>query len=158
MYEEYWNDLACDFRFRPWYFSPYQEEFVSLECIYLCEFCLKYMKSQKCYQRHMVKCNLSHQGNEIYQKWSTSFFENDGRKNKEYAQNLCLLSKYFIDHKTLYYDTDAFLFYVLTHLDTRGFHIVGYFSKEKISSQDYNVACFLTKPPYQWKGYGKALI
>lgn len=39
-----------------------------------------------------------------------------------------------------------------------GFHIVGYFSKEKESTEDYNVACILTLPPYQRKGYGKLLI
>ena len=33
-----------------------------------------------------------------------------------------------------------------------GFHIVGYFSKEKESEGDYNVACILTLPPYQRKG------
>ena len=38
------------------------------------------------------------------------------------------------------------------------FHIVGYFSKEKESSEDYNVACILTLPPYQRKGFGKLLI
>ena len=46
-----------------------------------------------------------------------------------YAQNLCLLAKMFLDHKTLYYDTDPFLFYVMTEYDSVGFHIVGYFSK-----------------------------
>ena len=46
-----------------------------------------------------------------------------------YAQNLCLLAKLFLDHKTLYYDTDPFLFYVMTEFDSHGFHIVGYFSK-----------------------------
>lgn len=46
-----------------------------------------------------------------------------------YAQNLCLLAKMFLDHKTLYYDTDPFLFYVMTEFDSVGFHIVGYFSK-----------------------------
>lgn len=39
-----------------------------------------------------------------------------------------------------------------------GFHIVGYFSKEKESTEDYNVACILTLPPYQRKGYGTLLI
>ena len=106
-----------------------------------------------------VKCNLRHPpGNEIYRKQTISFFEIDGRKNKAYAQNLCLLAKLFLDHKTLYYDTDPFLFYVMTEVDSRGFHIVGYFSKEKESSEDYNVACILTLPPYQRKGYGKLLI
>ncbi|XP_034240909.1 histone acetyltransferase Tip60 isoform X2 [Thrips palmi] len=146
-------------RIRPWYFSPYPQELVSLSCIYICEFCLKYRKSRKCLERHLVKCNVRHPpGNEIYRKNSISFFEIDGRKNKAYAQNLCLLAKLFLDHKTLYYDTDPFLFYVMTDLDTRGFHIVGYFSKEKESTEDYNVACILTMPPYQRKGYGKLLI
>ena len=46
-----------------------------------------------------------------------------------------------------------------THSFTNSrFHIVGYFSKEKESSEDYNVACILTLPPYQRKGFGKLLI
>lgn len=146
-------------RIRPWYFSPYPQELVALHCIHLCEFCLKYVKSKKCLQRHLSKCLLKHPpGNEIYRDGSVSFFEIDGRKNKAYSQNLCLLAKCFLDHKTLYYDTEPFLFYVMTESDERGHHIVGYFSKEKESSEDYNVACILTLPPFQRKGYGKLLI
>ena len=36
--------------------------------------------------------------------------------------------------------------------------MVGYFSKEKDSPDGNNVACILTLPPYQRKGYGKFLI
>ncbi len=147
------------YQIKPWYFSPYPQELVTLPCIYICEFCLKYVKSRKCLERHLTKCSLRHPpGNEIYRKGSISFFEIDGRKNKQYAQNLCLLAKLFLDHKTLYYDTDPFLFYVLCECSDKGFHIVGYFSKEKESSEDYNVACILTLPQYQRKGYGKLLI
>lgn len=46
-----------------------------------------------------------------------------------YCQNLCLLAKLFLDHKTLYYDVEPFLFYVLTQNDSKGCHLVGYFSK-----------------------------
>merc|ERR1719295_1061239 len=146
-------------RIKPWYFSPYPIQLVSLPCIFICEFCLKYVKSRTCLERHISKCNLKHPpGNEIYRKNSISFFEIDGRKNKNYAQNLCLLAKLFLDHKTLYYDTDPFLFYVLCECDNKGCHIVGYFSKEKESSEDYNVACILVLPPYQRKSYGKLLI
>ena len=60
--------------------------------------------------------------------------------------------------KTLYYDVDLFLFYVLCEVDERGYHIVGYFSKEKCSEEGYNLACILTLPAYQRKGYGKMLI
>merc|ERR1719289_326311 len=146
-------------RIKPWYFSPYPIQLVSLPCIYICEFCLKFVKSRTCLERHISKCNLKHPpGNEIYRKNSISFFEIDGRKNKNYAQNLCLLAKLFLDHKTLYYDTDPFLFYVMCECDNKGCHIVGYFSKEKESSEDYNVACILVLPPYQRKSYGKLLI
>lgn len=143
----------------PWYFSPYPQELSQFPIVYICEYCLKYLKSMKCLERHRQKCKLYHPpGNEIYRKSPLSFFEVDGRKNKTYTQNLCLLAKLFLDHKFLHYDTDAFLFYILTEYDSRGFHIVGYFSKEKESSEDYNVACILTLPPYQRHGYGKLLI
>ena len=144
---------------QPWYFSPYPKELTHLPCIYLCEFCLTYVQSRSALARHVKKCNLFHPpGNEIYRKDTISFFEIDGRKNKIYAQNLCLLAKLFLDHKTLYYDTDPFLFYVLTEYDNKGFHIVGYFSKEKESAEEYNVACILVLPPFQKRGYGRLLI
>jgi histone acetyltransferase HTATIP len=143
----------------PWYFAPYPQELAHCPILYICEFCLKYMESMKCLERHRTKCKLYHPpGNEIYRAQPLSFFEVDGRKNKTYTQNLCLLAKLFLDHKFLHYDTDAFLFYILTENDPHGFHIVGYFSKEKESSEDYNVACILTLPPYQRLGYGKVLI
>ena len=73
-------------------------------------------------------------------------------------QNLCLLAKLFLDHKTLYFDVDKFLFYVVTERDARGCHVVGYFSKEKHCAEEYCLACILTLPPYQRKGYGRFLI
>ena len=35
---------------------------------------------------------------------------------------------------------------------------LGVFQKEKNSEEGYNLACILTLPPYQRKGYGKFLI
>eukprot|EP00013_Stygamoeba_regulata_P025216 CAMPEP_0177648654 /NCGR_PEP_ID=MMETSP0447-20121125/10941_1 /TAXON_ID=0 /ORGANISM="Stygamoeba regulata, Strain BSH-02190019" /LENGTH=441 /DNA_ID=CAMNT_0019151305 /DNA_START=90 /DNA_END=1415 /DNA_ORIENTATION=- len=142
-----------------WYFSPYPDEFASCEKLFLCEFCLKYMKKKKTLLRHKLKCDLRHPpGNEIYRNDTLSVFEVDGQKNKIYCQNLCLLAKLFLDHKTLYYDVEPFLFYIMTECDDKGCHIVGYFSKEKNSPDDYNLACILTLPPFQRKGYGKLLI
>eukprot|EP00162_Nutomonas_longa_P008673 comp18709_c0_seq1/m.33949 comp18709_c0_seq1/g.33949 ORF comp18709_c0_seq1/g.33949 comp18709_c0_seq1/m.33949 type:complete len:398 (-) comp18709_c0_seq1:32-1225(-) len=142
-----------------WYFSPYPEEFASQAKLYLCEFCLKYMKKASTLERHKNNCDLRHPpGDEIYRSGSISIFEVDGRKAKIYCQNLCLLAKLFLDHKTLYYDVEPFLFYVMTEADSKGCHIVGYFSKEKDSPEDYNLACILTLPPFQRKGYGKLLV
>src|SRR5579859_2627220 len=64
----------------------------------------------------------------------------------------------YLDHKTLYYDVEPFLFYVLCECDDRGCHFVGYFSKEKRSVSGYNLSCIVTLPIYQRKGYGFFLI
>lgn len=174
-----------------WYYSPYPEEYSNVDKLYICEFCLKYMKKRITYKRHMMKCCYRHPpGNEIYRTvvaeqssvpsdnkqngestsgqsklsekggslQTLSVFEVDGQKSKLYGQNLCLLAKLFLDHKTLYYDVDSFLFYILTELDNYGHQIVGYFSKEKYSVESYNLACILTLPPFQRKGYGRFLI
>ena len=85
-------------------------------------------------------------------------FEVDGFEERIYCQNLCYIAKLFLDHKTLYFDVDPFLFYVLCEVDDRGFHPVGYYSKEKYSDVGYNLACILTFPSHQRKGYGRFII
>lgn len=92
-------------------------------------------------------------------------FEVDGRKEVIYCTNLCYIAKLFLDDKlydtedTIYpFDTEPFLFYVLTEVDSRGCHLVGYFSKAKLSEKNFNLACILTLPCHQRKGYGKFLI
>ena len=50
-------------------------------------------------------------------------------------QNLSYIAKLFLDHKTLMFDVDPFQFYVFCEYDEFGYHIVGYFSKEKHSEE-----------------------
>ncbi|TQV93004.1 hypothetical protein V2A60_003682 [Cordyceps javanica] len=143
----------------PWYFSPYPESFSGEDIIFICEFCLSYYGDEFSFDRHRRKCTLQHPpGNEIYRDDYVSFFEIDGRRQRTWCRNLCLVSKMFLDHKTLYYDVDPFLFYVMAARTDKGFPFVGYFSKEKESADGYNVACILTLPQYQRKGYGRLLI
>ncbi|EGW31219.1 uncharacterized protein SPAPADRAFT_61797 [Spathaspora passalidarum NRRL Y-27907] len=143
----------------PWYFSPYPIELTEEDEIYICDFTLSYFGSRKQFERFRQKCSMKHPpGNEIYRDSKVSFWEIDGRKQRTWCRNLCLLSKLFLDHKTLYYDVDPFLFYIMTIKSDQGHHVVGYFSKEKESADGYNVACILTLPCYQKKGYGKLLI
>lgn len=99
-----------------------------MQNIYLCEFCVKYMKSPDMLERHSRKCDVGGQppGNEIYRDGDIQFWEVDGKRSKIYCQNLCLLAKLFLDHKTLYYDVEPFLFYVMTVRDEYGAHLVGY--------------------------------
>eukprot|EP00040_Diaphanoeca_grandis_P032654 m.198420 g.198420 ORF g.198420 m.198420 type:complete len:995 (+) comp32694_c0_seq1:183-3167(+) len=148
------------YQIRTWYSAPYPEEYAILPKLYLCEFCLKYMKSLDALERHQHKCDMDGHppGTEIYRCGKLQMWEVDGNSAKIYCQNLCLLAKLFLDHKTLYYDVEPFRFYVLTLHDMYGSHFVGYFSKEKDSVLGYNVSCILTLPHMQRKGYGKFLI
>ena len=130
-----------------------------LTLLSMLQFTLSFFKRKEQLQRHLRKNEMLHPpGDELYRHKGISMFEVDGRKEKVYCQNLCYMAKLFLDHKTLYYDVDLFLFYVMCETDERGCHIVGYFSKEKQSEEGYNLACILTLPPYQRKGYGKFLI
>ncbi|KAK2805294.1 hypothetical protein FQN50_006194 [Emmonsiellopsis sp. PD_5] len=147
------------FEIETWYAAPYPEEYSRNRVLYICEFCLKYMNSDFVAWRHKLKCPAKHPpGDEIYRDGSVSVFEVDGRKNPVYCQNLCLLAKLFLGSKTLYYDVEPFLFYVMTEYDDLGCHFVGYFSKEKRPSSSNNVSCILTLPIHQRKGYGNLLI
>ncbi|RDA93760.1 hypothetical protein CP533_0279 [Ophiocordyceps camponoti-saundersi (nom. inval.)] len=142
-----------------WYAAPYPAEYSRNRVLYICEFCLKYMNSDYVAWRHKLKCAAKHPpGDEIYRHESVSIFEVDGRKHPVYCQNLCLLAKLFLGSKTLYYDVEPFLFYILCEYDERGYHFVGYFSKEKRASSQNNVSCILTLPIHQRKGYGNLLI
>lgn len=143
----------------PWYFSPYPIELTEEDQVYICDFTLSYFGSLKQFERFRLKCLMKHPpGNEIYRDNKVSFWEIDGRRQRTWCRNLCLLCKLFLDHKTLYYDVDPFLFYVMTIKSDQGHHVVGYFSKEKENAEGYNVACILTLPCYQKMGYGKLLI
>ncbi|KAG1747116.1 uncharacterized protein EDB91DRAFT_1334870 [Suillus paluster] len=145
----------------PWYDAPFPEEFSNIPDgrLWFCEFCLKYMRSGFAFGRHRMKCKARHPpGDEIYRDGAMSIFEVDGRKNKIYCQNLCLLSKMFLDHKSLFYDVEPFLFYVITETDDVGARFVGYFSKEKCSPKDYNVSCIMALPVRQRQGWGNFLI
>ncbi|XP_076348841.1 uncharacterized protein LOC143246272 isoform X2 [Tachypleus tridentatus] len=151
-------EFGC-YEIQTWYSSPFPQEYARFPKLFFCEFCLKYLKSKNILQRHRRKCFWTHPpATEIYRKNDLSVFEVDGNINKIYCQNLCLLAKLFLDHKTLYYDVEPFLFYVLTKNDNKGCHFVGYFSKEKHCQQKYNVSCIMTMPQYQRKGYGRFLI
>lgn len=83
-------------------------------------------------------------------------FEVNGRQERIYCENLCLIAKLFLDHKNIRFDCSPFLFYVLIDLNNRTF--AGYFSKEYGPHVVNNLSCILVMPHCQRKGFGKFLI
>ncbi|KAF9648528.1 acyl-CoA N-acyltransferase [Thelephora ganbajun] len=127
--------------------------------LWVCDRCFNYMTDGTLWEVHVKKCGRKHPpGKKVYQRGAHTIWEVDGAKDKLYCQNLSLFGKLFIDIKTLFFDTDNFLFYLLTDADSQRDHVLGFFSKEKISYDDYNLACIVVLPPYQRKGYGMLMI
>ena len=102
-----------------WYYSPRPAEYSDVKTLYVCVFCLTYIKRRKTLRRHKAECTCrTPPGREIYRDdTNLAVYELDG---KEYCQNLCLLAKLFLDHKTLYYDVTPFFFYVVAKVDSFG--------------------------------------
>jgi hypothetical protein len=86
--------------------------------LYFCEFCLKFFRRKSEQGHHSAKCAWRHPpGDEIYRGADgIGMWEVDGAKDKFYCQNLSYIAKMFLDHKTLFYDVDLFLFYVMTEV------------------------------------------
>jgi histone acetyltransferase HTATIP len=113
----------------------------------------------------------------VYTHNGYSIYEIDGEKHKLYAQNLCLFSKLFLDTKSVFYDATTFLYYLLVahepspEIPNTTFssgqegeereivgQVVGFFSKEKMSWDNNNLACILVFPPWQKQGLGQILM
>lgn len=81
---------------RTWYDAPFPEEYASIPDgrLWICEFCLKYMKSRYKAIRHQTKCRVRHPpGDEIYRDGVVSIFEVDGRRNKVRWQCLSIMCR-----------------------------------------------------------------
>ncbi|KMU73012.1 histone acetyltransferase ESA1 [Coccidioides immitis RMSCC 3703] len=78
-----------------------------------------------------------------------------------YVCDLSLFAEAILDQKSVCFDVSGFLFYLLVYIDPDNpdaHHILGYFSKEKMSWDANNLACILIFPPYQHNQLGKFLM
>ena len=150
---------------KAWYFSPVPVEYRTSPILHFCDFCLCFF-GRKCeFEYHMDRCPVSHPpGNEIYrsteQNITISVFEVDGSRQSIYCQNVSYLAKFFLDHKTLEFDTTSFFFYIITERSANGCHFLSYFSKEKNpeSEKNFNLSCIMALPCHQRKGLGHFMI
>ncbi|BGO95781.1 hypothetical protein NBRC10512_001618 [Rhodotorula toruloides] len=127
--------------------------------LFVCEKCFKYLALPVAYLAHQKECTVTRPpGRRVYQRGATSIWEVDGAEAKLYCQNLCLFAKLFIEHKYMFFDVEGFTFYLLTEATSKQEWVLGYFSKEKISYDDYNLACIVVFPPFRQKGWATLLI
>ncbi|KAI4215008.1 MAG: hypothetical protein LQ349_009178, partial [Xanthoria aureola] len=139
-----------DVLFKTWYPSYYPEGLVGRELDRLYKFCSARSESPP--------------GQLIYSRENYAIYEVDGEGHQLFSQNLSLFAKLFLDNKSVFFDVASFNFYLLAHKTTTDHlpesqpQIIGFFSKEKMSWDNNNLACILVFPPWQRKGLGKILM
>jgi histone acetyltransferase HTATIP len=162
-------DLCCsdhlteksEFQLRQSPKEPAMRSSLSEFVLHICPYCTEPFLDGDAVLRHIAFICLRHPpGFEIYRDPTKGLvvFEMDGQAEPVFTQHLALLCKLFLEHKALDYDTTPFVFYVLCSVDAGGCDILGYFSKEKVSNEGYNLSCILTLPQYQGRGIGTFLI
>ncbi|KAJ5095590.1 hypothetical protein NUU61_004946 [Penicillium alfredii] len=159
------NVVLGDLLFKPWYQSIYPEDLVAkdTECLYVCRWCFRYSCDGAAFAAHTRACEhrTTPPGTKVYDNGGYAVWEVDGQGHKLFGQNLSLFAKLFLDHKTVFFDVATFLYYILTFTDPDNpdnYHVLGFFSKEKLSWDANNLACILVFPPYQHKQLGKLLM
>ncbi|KFY99759.1 hypothetical protein V500_01287 [Pseudogymnoascus sp. VKM F-4518 (FW-2643)] len=172
------NVVLGDILFRAWYPSRHVKEIVGrevveekemLERLYVCKHCFKYSKELMGWVGHGKACERRRggaapmvPGRKIYSHGNSgwSVWEVDGEVDSLYCQNLCLFAKLFLDNKSVFFDVTGFIYLLLVHTNptTDEEQVIGFFSKEKMSWDNNNLACILVFPPWQHKGLGSLLI
>ncbi|KAK3990891.1 males-absent on the first protein [Cladorrhinum sp. PSN332] len=108
----------------------------------------------------------------IHDQGEWSIYEVDGEVDVLFCQNLSLFAKLFLDNKSVFFDVTGFKYFLLVYTPPRPLasssasldsssprpQIVGFFSKEKMSWDNNNLACILIFPPWQRKGLGALLM
>ncbi|KAL9043598.1 MAG: hypothetical protein Q9214_003219, partial [Letrouitia sp. 1 TL-2023] len=114
--------------------------------------------------RYQNRPDIRTLGRLIYTRDGYSIYEVDGEEHQLFSQNLSLFAKLFLDNKSVFFDVASFDYYLLVQ-DVPAINparpesrITGFFSKEKISWDNNNLACILVFPPWQRKGFGKILM
>ncbi|KAG5660709.1 hypothetical protein KAF25_003315 [Fusarium avenaceum] len=99
-----------------------------------------------------------------------SIWEVDGEKDGLFCQNLSLFAKLFLENKSVFFDVTGFNYFLLVYTppdrpsntsaeaEPQAPRITGFFSKEKMSWDNNNLACILVFPPWQRKGLGALLM
>ncbi|KAH6721077.1 acyl-CoA N-acyltransferase [Leptodontidium sp. MPI-SDFR-AT-0119] len=152
--------------------------------LYVCKRCFGYGKVLVEWVRHCRCCEREVPGRKVYVhggwreddtprpavgEWS--IWEVDGGVETLFCQNLSLFAKLFLDNKSVFFDVSGFNYFLLVYTPPQNSphnttnpsqppqkQVIGFFSKEKLSWDNNNLACILIFPPWQRKGLGALLM
>lgn len=77
-----WIRYGC-YKIYTWYFSPYPDDFGKASNLFVCDYCMKYMKYERSYRTHLHECKMRKPpGIEIYKHKDLAIYEVHGDENK----------------------------------------------------------------------------
>lgn len=156
--------------------SPSVDDSFWVSTLHVCEYCFKYSTDAAKMLLHRTQCLLNKPfppvGKLMYADLKAPYLIKKvrGFRHELFCQNLSLFGKLFLDDKLVYYNVEAFDFYVLYGFDSGDDNIggsvlrkllkpMGFFSKEiNAWEADNNLACICIFPPYQRLRLGSLLI
>ncbi|VDM62114.1 unnamed protein product [Angiostrongylus costaricensis] len=161
-----------EFEIDTWYVSPYPDEYGKERYLFICDYCFLYVRQERAYKMHLSSCTVRHPpGKEIYHDTIENIvvYEVDGSKERVSVSYIIVLDVLIRKEKKtamslLVFRPLHFLFYLIMEIlrlfysKIPGIRPVGYFSKERNSSDGHNLNCILVFPPFQRQGYGSFLI
>ncbi|KAF4453090.1 hypothetical protein F53441_4177 [Fusarium austroafricanum] len=121
-------------------------------------------------KRRKGEGNIRYVEEVVHDEGEWSIWEVDGEKDGLFCQNLSLFAKLFLDNKSVFFDVAGFNYFLLIYTpptrpsrtaaepEPPAPRITGFFSKEKMSWDNNNLACILVFPPWQRKGLGALLM
>ena len=84
------------FEIDTWYYSPYPEEYSKQTKLYICEYCIKYMKFETTYRRHQVIQYFDQCSHLIDRSFCSQLSNQAAMRVKKSASQLANLLFYFL--------------------------------------------------------------
>lgn len=131
-----------------------------IDVLYFCCYCFKFTDIQAEWECHQQSCK--HQffapGKIMYDFDDTIIRRISGFHHKLFCQCMCLLAKFFLDNKSIFYYVDNFDFYVVYKKLDEQILPMGFYSRELASWENNNLSCICVFPCYQKHNLGTSLI
>lgn len=131
-----------------------------IDILFVCPFCFKFTDKEIEWEQHINCCQFRSKlpGKVMYNDGEFVIRKVKGAYHKLFCQCMCLLAKFFLDNKSIFYHLDYFDFYVIYQKLDRHEVPMGFYSRELLSWESNNLSCICVLPCYQKRQLGTKLI
>lgn len=131
-----------------------------IEKLCFCPYCFKYTDNTSEIQRHCQGCPYKSKlpGKVMYFDGEVTIRKVKGCRHKLFCQCMCVLAKFFLDNKSIFFNLEYYDFYVIYQMMDGYLTPMGFFSQELMSWDNNILSCIMVIPCYQKHHLGTKLI